>query len=300
MNYLFECNQLVKSYGKDFKALDGINLKIEKNKIYGLIGRNGAGKTTLLGIASGQNPSTSGTVTYEGGQVWENENVMNQICFSREINPITTFGPDGRKVKQLLKVASIFYDHWDEDFAKKLIEEFEIDVKKRLNKLSKGMLSAVSIIIALASRAEVTFLDEPVAGLDISMRERFYRILLDDFMENPRTYIISTHIIDEAAGIFEDVIIIEKGKIILKENTDDFLSGYRMVSGKEEVVREACKGLEIIYTQALGKSLTVCAKTKGKPLENEFDVDVAAVSLQKLFLYITEHEREEEKGGKLK
>lgn len=105
--------------------------------------------------------------------------------------------------------------------ADELIEKFELNTKQRINKMSKGMLSMVTIIVALASKADFTFLDEPVAGLDVVMREYFYHKLMEEYTETGRTFVISTHIIEEAADLMEEVIMIKDGSLLLKENTQD-------------------------------------------------------------------------------
>ncbi len=293
MNNIVQCEGVVKQFGK-LTALDGISMTLEADKIYGLIGRNGAGKTTLLGILSGQNPSDAGSVTINGEPVWENASALENLCFSRELNPSTAFGPDTRKVKALLRIARIFYPNWDEEYAQELLKKFNLDVKKPLNKLSKGMLSMVSIVIALASRAPVTLLDEPVAGLDVMMRETFYRLLLEDYMKNPRTFIISTHIIDEASNVFEEVILIDSGKVMLKENTDELRASFSYVSGREDIVLEAVKDMDIVHREGVARSLTVCVKASNVAQRvAEYDVDVSPVTLQKIFVYLTEgYERE--------
>ena len=158
-------------------------------------GRNGAGKTTLLSIMSAQSKPTSGSVNLDGEEVWENQKCIDNICFSRELNPLSTFGPNNVKVKELLRMASIYYPYWDKKMADSLVKKFDINIKQRISKLSKGMLSMVTIIIALASKSEFTILDEPVAGLDVVAREQFYKLLLDEYNETGRTFVISTHII---------------------------------------------------------------------------------------------------------
>ncbi len=288
MNNILQCENIVKRFGKT-TALNGVTVQLEQNKIYGLIGRNGAGKTTLLGILSGQNPCDEGSVTVEDMPVWENADALQKFCFARELNPATAFGPDTRKVKSLLRIARIFYPNWDEAYAQELLKSFRLDVKKPLNKLSKGMLSMVSIVIALASRAPVTFLDEPVAGLDVMMREQFYRLLLDDYIANPRTFIISTHIIDEASNVFEEVLLIDSGRLMLKENTEELRAQFAYVSGKEDVVLEAVQEMEIVHREGIARSLTVCVRANSvKERVAQYDVDVSPVSLQKIFVYLTE------------
>ena len=281
------CSNLTKTYGAK-KVIDGVSLTLEPHRIYGLIGRNGAGKTTLLGLISGQNYPDSGDVTLDGKPVKDNQELLDQICFSRELSQILLFGRDTRKVKQLLKTAELILPYWDNEYAKRLIGEFELDEGKRIANLSKGMLSAVTIIIALASKSPITFLDEPVAGLDVFMRDKFYRLLLEEYTESERTFVVSTHIIDEAANVLEDVIIIESGKILLTENTDELLSRHRIVSGRTDDIDEFCKGYRVTHSESHGKSKTVCVEfddyDKFKADVSTYDFDVSKASLQKLFM----------------
>lgn len=281
------CSNLTKTYGAK-KVIDGVSLTLEPHRIYGLIGRNGAGKTTLLGLISGQNYPDSGDVTLDGKPLLDNQELLDQICFSRELSQILLFGRDTRKVKQLLKTAELILPYWDNEYAKRLIGEFELDEGKRIANLSKGMLSAVTIIIALASKSPITFLDEPVAGLDVFMRDKFYRLLLEEYTESERTFVVSTHIIDEAANVLEDVIIIESGKILLTENTDELLSRHRIVSGRADDIDEFIKGYRVTHSESHGKSMTVCVEfddyDKFKADVSTYDFDVSKASLQKLFM----------------
>ncbi len=288
------CKDLSKAYGKK-EVLKGISLTLEPHKIYGLIGKNGAGKTTLLGILSAQNPATSGIVTYKGEKIWENQRALNEICFSREINATIVFGADSRKIKTLLKTAELMFPYWDKDYAARLVLEFNLDVKKRLNKLSKGMLSAVTIIIALASKAPMTFLDEPVAGLNVFMRDRFYKLLVDEFSNTERSFVVSTHIIDEAATMFDDVIILDEGTIVKNENTDELLAHHRIISGKDSDIDEFCKkGYKVVHSETLGRSKSVCIEINDlRSFERDlqkYDFDISQASLQKLFMHLLQSE----------
>ena len=278
------CKNVYKNYKKT-EVLKGLDLQLEKGKIYGLIGRNGAGKTTLLSLMAGQNPVTSGEITLDGQKVWENQEMMDRICFSRELNPTTNFSISELKVKEYLKMASIYMPNWDKEFAEELLKTFELDANKKLNKLSKGMLSMVTITVALASKAEFTFMDEPVAGVDVVMREQFYRILLDEFAESGRTFVISTHIIEEAADVFEEVIMLDKGKIILKENAVELLDRARHVSGVAEAVDKVMEGREIYRPEKLGRSKGVTVLLKqGETLESDEEISVQPMSLQQVFV----------------
>lgn len=292
MSNILSCENVVKAYGKN-EVLHGVNLQLEKGKVYGLIGRNGAGKTTLLSLISGQNPVTGGRVTLDGVNVWENSDCIEKICFSRELNPMNANGANTMKVKEYLRAASIYMPNWDKEMANHLVKEFELDVNKRINKLSKGMMSMVTIIVALASKAEFTLLDEPVAGLDVVARENFYRILLEELAETERTFVISTHIIEEAADVFEEVIMINKGNIVLKENTQDLLDRARHISGVADEVDRVVTGMTTYHPEKLGRSkgITVLLK-EGESIQASADISVQPMSLQQLFVAMCGKEAE--------
>lgn len=278
------CRDVTKVYGNK-EVLRCENLELEEGKIYGMIGRNGAGKTTLLSILTAQNPATKGEVTLDGKQVWENQPVLDQLCFSRELNPVSGTGANALKVQEYFRMARSYLPGWDEQLARRLIKEFDLDVKKRIGRLSKGMMSMVTIIVALASKAKFTFLDEPVAGLDVVAREHFYRILLDEFSETGRTFVISTHIIEEAADVFEEVIVLDKGRILLKENTQELLDRAYHVSGLEEKVDALTGSMQVCREERLGRSKGVTVLLKpGEVLEKRPDLDIQRLSLQKIFV----------------
>lgn len=278
------CRGISKEYKKK-RVLEDVNLTLEKGKIYGMIGRNGAGKTTLLSILSAQNPASEGTVELDGEPVWENREALDHICFSRELNIAGNSTLGSLKVKDYLKTASIYFPKWDARMAADLMKEFQLERKKKLCQLSKGMLSMVTIIVALASKAEFTFLDEPVAGLDVIAREQFYRILVEEYMETGRTFVISTHIIEEAADVFEEVILIKEGKIFLKENTEELVGRTFHVSGLAGEVDGAVSGLRVFHQERSGRSkgVTVLLET-GQTIAKQYEVSIQPMNLQKIFV----------------
>lgn len=282
---MIRCEQLTKSY-KDKMVLDHINLDIEENKIYGLIGRNGVGKTTLLSMMAAHIKATYGTITCDGQGVWENSKALANICFSRELSPVSLQGNFGNMtIKNYLKMASIYLPNWDQAMAERLVKDFELDIRKRMNKISKGMLSMVTIIVALASKAKYTFMDEPVAGLDIIARDMFYRLVLEEYTATGRTFIISTHILEEAGSIFEEVIILKDSRIFLKENTQDLLDRSFFVTGKADQVEEAVSGLHQYHCQNRGREKNVTVMLEdGQSIKKGYDVDVTPVTLQSLFV----------------
>lgn len=134
---ILKAEGLCKSYGSK-RVLEGLDLTIQPGRIYGLIGRNGAGKTTLLGILTGQNTKDSGQVTCDGEPVWENCRALEQICFSRELQPTLFSGPNNQKVRYYLKSAAIFYPNWDQEYADRLLNEFQLEPKRRSVSCPRG------------------------------------------------------------------------------------------------------------------------------------------------------------------
>lgn len=285
------CSGITKKYGKK-EVLHKVDLELEPGKIYGLIGRNGAGKTTLLSIMSAQNPTTQGQVLLGETPVWENQEALKHIYFSREINLNSTVY-SGLKVKEHLKIAAAYLPNWDQEMADRLVTLFHLDKKKRISKLSKGMASMLTIVTALASKADFTFLDEPVAGLDVVAREQFYRLLVEEFTESGRTFVVSTHIIEEASDVFEEVIFLHEGEILLKENTQELLEHCVYVSGKTEAVEEAVKGKEIHARQVLGRSQGVMVRLKEEEqILPDGQITLQHMNLQKIFVSLCSGEDE--------
>ncbi|MGN0429963.1 MAG: ABC transporter ATP-binding protein [Acetatifactor sp.] len=279
-----ECSAITKRFGKK-EVLKGIDLTIEPGKIYGLVGRNGVGKTTLLSVMTAQAASNEGTVTYDGQPVWENRDALDHLCFSRELNTMTSFGPNNQKIKEYFRLAALYYPNWDQAYADELMKRFGINTKQIVCKMSKGMLSMVTITIGLASKADITILDEPVAGLDVVAREDFYKELLEEQGRTGRTFIISTHIIEEAADLFEEVIIMKDGKVFLQENTVDLLERAAHVTGLEEEVDRVTEGLAVYHEEKMGRSKGVTVLLKeGQTLPRSGEVTIQPISLQNLFV----------------
>lgn len=274
---------ICKNY-KDHKVLKNLDITLEPGKIYGLVGRNGTGKTTLLSILSAQVKATKGQVFLGDTPVWENQAALDHICFSREFGGGNA-SIQGLKVKEYLRIASTYLPAWDEEYAKRLIGQFGLDEKKRISQLSKGMTSMLTIVVALACRADYTFLDEPVAGLDVVVREQFYRLLLEEYTESGRTFVVSTHIIEEAADVFEEVMILRDGRIMVKENTQQLLERCFHVAGREDEVMKCTQGIRTVHRERFGRGIAVTAVLEpGQSLAPDCDVDIAPVNLQKLFL----------------
>ncbi len=287
------CEHIVKTYsGKD--VLREVTLDIQPGKIYGLIGRNGAGKTTLLSILTAQNPVTRGSVTLDGEPVWENRRSLEKLCFSRELNATAESGLSSMKAKEYLRIASTYYENWDRELEERLVKLFNLNLKKKFAKMNKGMLSMVTIVVALCSKAPYTFLDEPVAGLDVVAREQFYKLLLEEYASSGRTFVVSTHIIEEAADVLEEVIILHEGRILIEADTQAFVDSAVHVSGKIEEVDAATAGLEVHQPETVGRSKGVTVFLKpGERVDESRDVSVQPVNLQRAFVALCGEEEKQ-------
>ncbi|GAA0835718.1 ABC transporter ATP-binding protein [Paenibacillus glucanolyticus] len=285
---VIEVRNLTKEY-KDTTAVDHVSFRIEENKIYGLLGRNGAGKTTIMQMITAQLFSTSGEVRVFGEHPYENKKVIQQICFIKEGQKY----PDLFTVKDVMVTAASVYPNWDAEYAKALIEVFRLPMKRLIKRLSRGMLSSVGIIVGLASRAPITIFDEPYLGLDAVARELFYDHLIEDYTENPRTIILSTHLIDEVSRLLEHIIVIDSGKILLDTDTDELRGRTHNVIGHQSAVESFIKGRDVIHLESLGSTLSATVmgrtETEVKQAAEQAGLETAPVSLQQLIVHLTKN-----------
>jgi ABC-2 type transport system ATP-binding protein len=224
-------------------ALDNVSFDIAPGTITGLLGRNGAGKTTLLRILAGAEFPSAGSVTLLGASPFNSDALLHRMVFVREDQRYPNYGlPGGFKVWHAVRAASWFYPHWDAGLADSLIADFGLPPGRAVQRLSRGMRSALGIVIGLAARAEVTLFDEPYAGLDPVARQLFYDRLLADYAEHPRTVLLSTHLIDEAAGLLERVVVIDSGRVVLDAAADELRGAATSVSGPAVAVAEFIAG----------------------------------------------------------
>jgi ABC-2 type transport system ATP-binding protein len=232
---------LSRRYGGQL-ALDGVSIDVEEGSITGLLGRNGAGKTTLMRIVAGQEFSSAGRVDVLGSSPLRNDAVLRRMVFIREDQGYPGYGWPAFKVWHALRAASWFYPNWDGDLAEVLLAEFRLPPDAAVRRLSRGMRSALGIIIGLAARAEVTLFDEPFAGLDPVARQLFYDRMITAYAEHPRTVLLSTHLIDEAAGLLERVVVIDGGRVMLEGAADELRGAATSVSGPAIAVAEFVAG----------------------------------------------------------
>lgn len=276
-----EARGLSRRHG-DTVALDGVSVAIRENRITGLLGRNGAGKTTFMSLATAQDSPTSGEVLIEGERPFEHADVLNRMCFIRDNQRY----PDDYALKHALRAAAMFYPNWDAEYANRLVDLFGIPNKTIVKKFSRGQFSALGIVIGLASRAPITFFDEPYLGLDATARSYFYDELLRDYQEHPRTIVLSTHLIDEMDRLLEHVVILDRGRIVRDADVDDLRGAAHQVSGRTGDIETYVEGRTVFSTNHIGGLSTAViegsATDEVRDRASALDLELSSVSLQQL------------------
>ena len=211
--YLLECINLEKSFGNK-KILKNVNLKINSGKIIGLLGKNGTGKSTLIKLINDLLTSDSGKILINGKEIGiESKKVISYL-------PERTYLDKSMTVQSVIKYFSEFYTDFDSDKAKKLLDDLGLDIKQKLNKMSKGMQEKVQLVLVMSRKADLYILDEPLGGVDPATRDYILDTILTNFNEGA-SVIISTHLIADIERILDEVIFINNGEIILTSNTDE-------------------------------------------------------------------------------
>ena len=209
---LLEVKKLNKSFDKK-DVLKDVNLTIKSGKIIGLLGKNGAGKTTLIKLINDLLTPTSGEILVNGNKVGvESKKVISYL-------PEKTYLNKQMKVSEVLDYFTDFYDNFDKEKAEKLLKDLDLDINQKLSKMSKGMQEKVQLVLVMSRNADLYILDEPLGGVDPATRDYILDTILSNFNENA-SVIISTHLISDIERILDEVVFIDKGKIVLQEDAD--------------------------------------------------------------------------------
>ena len=213
---LLECINVCKSFG-DTEVLKDINLVIPKGKIIGLLGKNGTGKSTLIKLVNDLLVPTSGSILVNGKSVGvESKKIISYL-------PERSYLDNSMTVNKVLKYFSDFYEDFDCDKARKLLDDLVLDTSLRLSKMSKGMKEKVQLVLVMSRKADLYILDEPLGGVDPATRDYILDTILTNFNEGA-SVIISTHLISDIERILDEVVFIDKGKIILQSDCDSLRS----------------------------------------------------------------------------
>jgi ABC-2 type transport system ATP-binding protein len=281
MTNAIDISSVTRRFGRS-AALDDVSFSVAGPSIVGLLGRNGAGKTSLLSIIAAQDRATSGDVRVLGHSPFENEATLAKISYVRDNQRY----PDGYRLLHVLRIAPDFAPNWNADLALELAEGFRIPTKTPIKKFSRGQLSSVAIVLGLASRAAVTLLDEPYLGLDVTARSLFYDVLLRDFTEHPRTVVLSTHLVEESEGLFDRVLLLEQGRLMIDDDNEEGRTLAFQLSGMADAVDRVLARVTPLRTHSIGalKSATVAgpldAEIQG--VAQELGVRIAPSSLKEV------------------
>lgn len=294
--YPVQTTDLDVSYGSS-PALSGVTLDLAPDRIHGLLGRNGAGKSTLMAVLASLRRASGGTLRINGQHPYENESIMENVCLIRESGDSIT----DEKIQTNLDFMEMARPHFDRPYAERLLEEFKLQPRKKVNSLSRGQSSAFGAIVGLASQAPLTMFDEVHLGMDAPSRQQFYNALLADFAERPRTIVLSSHLINEIETMLETVTILHQGRVLLSAEADDLHSRGATLTGPAAVVDRHTADLTVVGTRNLGPTRQT---TVFEPLDEarlraaETDgLQVGAVPLQDLFIHLTndtEHSGDQE------
>lgn len=287
MSLPIQASHLQLRYDEDSTALEDVSFTLEPNKIYGLIGRNGSGKSSLLSLLAAFRKPTGGEVRIDGQPVFENAELMSQISLIRETGDTV----EDDKVDVAFRYAEYLRPGWDKEYAHELAEKFRLPMKRKVDQLSRGQRSALGVILGLASRTPITIFDESYLGMDAPSRYLFYDELISDFGERPHTVILSTHLIEEVSALFEEVLILDRGRLLLHEATDALLERGVSVTGAAPAVDEFTRDMHVIGAKDLGRirSAMVYGTLTDEQRERATreQLDLTPIALQDLFVHLT-------------
>lgn len=289
MTYGVEVRDLSVRYGRT-TAVDRVSFTLHPGVIYGLLGRNGTGKTSLLSTIAAFRRASSGQVLVDGEDPYENSRVMAGTCLVREGGDFVD-----EKVSAVLEHASRVRPHWDANLAAELVERFELSTRKRPSQLSRGKRSALGVVVGLASRAPLTMFDEAYLGLDAPSRYAFYDALLADYAAHPRTIVLSSHLIEEVERLFEHVIVLDEGRVLVDDDAEALRARGVTVTGPTAKVETFTAPWRVVARTSLGPTLqaTVVDELPPDVVERAATagVELGSVPLQDLFVHLTSRER---------
>ena len=273
---------------KKENILTDINLKFEPGRVYGLLGRNGAGKTTLLSLIATYRKVTKGMLTVDGQDPYENADIMPLVDF---LHP-EDYSEESETVEDYMQLAKRYKPSFDMGYALSLLNEYNIDMKKKMMELSQGQQAAVDASMGLATMSPVVLFDEVTNGMDAPSREKFYSQVLNAKNRENRVIVLSTHIVSEMDYLFDEVVVIHHGQALADEPVDEFLDRGYQVTGSIEDVDEFTRDKKVVNTRTLGPTSAVSILgSPSKEDEKMFDsgrLSYSSMRLQDLFINLTE------------
>jgi ABC-2 type transport system ATP-binding protein len=273
MTSLVSAQGVTKKFGS-FTAVDNVNFEIESGKILGLIGPNGAGKTTLLKALLGLT-DCEGQMSVMGLDPFkQRKKLMQNICFIADVAVL----PRWIRVTQLLDYVEAIHPNFSRQRAEDLLQQTKIMANSKVKELSKGMVTQLHLSIIMSIDAKLLVLDEPTLGLDIIFRKEFYANLLNDYFDEERTILVTTHQVEEIENLLTDIMFINDGKILLDSPMDALADTYTEIAASGEDADKA-RGLGPIAESAMfGKSVMLFEGVSREHLEGLGDIRTPSVA----------------------
>lgn len=287
---MIQVNNVIKEFD-GFKALNGVNMSVNKGDIYGLVGPNGAGKSTLIRHLTGVYKQDAGEIFIDGEPVYENRDMKNKIAYI----PDDLFYYMQADTIDMMKFYKGIYKNFDEKMFYKMQEFFpNIDVKRNIRRLSKGMQKQVAFWLTICCKPELMILDEPVDGLDPVMRRQIWTILMSEVEDKKMTVLVSSHNLRELEDVCDHVGIMNKGKVIIERSLSE-------LQGNISKIQVACPvGMpklppeyKVLHMSNTGRVYTMIVK--GNPKEavqailtdqgSPVVVDALPLTLEEIFIY---------------
>ena len=273
MPHPIEAHNLSKSYGKHV-ALDHVNFAVETGRIVGLIGPNGAGKTTALRAILGLTPYEGRLRVLDREPFGDRAALMRDACFIADVAVL----PAWLRVDQAIDFVAGVHPRFRRDRAQAFLSKTQITGKRRMRELSKGMKTQVHLALTMAIDAKLLVLDEPTLGLDILARRSFFDALVNDYMDETRTILITTHQVEEVENLLTDVIFIDRGRIVLDSSLEDIATRYAAVAVADDKVAAARAERPFFERRTLGKTVLYFERSDVQQLANLGELLTPSVS----------------------
>lgn len=273
MTSLVNAQSVSKHFGS-VRAVDNVSFEIEKGRILGLIGPNGAGKTTLLKAVLGLTDCEGDLSVLGFDPFKQRKKLMQNICFIADVAVL----PRWIKVSQILDYVEAIHPNFTRSRAEELLRQTKVRPGAKVKELSKGMVTQLHLSIIMAIDAKLLVLDEPTLGLDILFRKEFYANLLNDYFDQERTILITTHQVEEIENLLTDVMFINDGKILLDSSMETLSDTYVELSASGEDAQKA-RGLgPIAENEMFGKTIMLFEGVSRDHLEGLGDIRIPSVA----------------------